>query len=146
MQHESEVKLSRGFSAKARQIRSLCMQHESEVKMSRGFSAKARQIRSLCMQHESEVKMSRGADMTTHMTIQTRMFIKFIIVFRFLKPHNVSFNVTAYIRITKNQQNLLVFEKFTRADLSQIALEIMRFPIQIALHVKYWTELTTRRG
>ena len=41
------------------------MQHESEVKLSRGFSAKARQIRSLCMQHESEVKMSRGADMTT---------------------------------------------------------------------------------
>ena len=65
MQHGSEVKLSTGFSAKARQIRSLCMQHESEVKMSRGFSAKARQIRSLCMQHESEVKMSRGADMTT---------------------------------------------------------------------------------
>ena len=65
MQHESEVKMSRGFSAKARQIRSLCMQHESEVKMSRGFSAKARQIRSLCMQHESEVKMCRGADMTT---------------------------------------------------------------------------------
>ena len=61
--HESEVC---SFSAKARQIRSLCMQHESEVKMSRGFSAKARQIRSLCMQHESEVKMSRGADMTTH--------------------------------------------------------------------------------
>ena len=60
--HESEVC---SFSAKARQIRSLCMQHESEVKMSRGFSAKARQIRSLCMQHESEVKMSRGADMTT---------------------------------------------------------------------------------
>ena len=58
--------MSRGFSAKARQIRSLCMQHESEIKMSRGFSAKARQIRSLCMQHESEVKMSRGADMTTH--------------------------------------------------------------------------------
>ena len=42
------------------------MQHESEVKLSRGFSAKARQIRSLCMQHESEVKMSRGADMTTN--------------------------------------------------------------------------------
>ena len=42
------------------------MQHESEVKLSRGFSAKARQIRSLRMQHESEVKMSRGADMTTN--------------------------------------------------------------------------------
>ena len=40
--------------------------------MSRGFSAKARQIRSLCMQHESEVKMSRGADMTTNTHCSSR--------------------------------------------------------------------------
>ena len=48
------------------------------------------------------------------------------------------FGINKHLQIFQRPQILLVFEKFTRAYLCQIALEIMWLPMQIT---KLWNEI-----